>query len=538
MSKRPSPKKAAKKPAPKKRNKGNTKSTKADRTKAYVKGLDRAAANKHKNARLQAEMKATAKLRDKRAKRAKAKPDAGVTAMKVIAETLGPPITEEFLPARTSYTSGEIATAHGLVVPPLALLVSKDEVLATYGARAASQPGGIELAAKVAEDIIADKLVFPCTMAIERVRDNYVAKEGIRDNAAAAGMVETWDEGLDAALESYLSGDATRLAGVGFIGEHCIDSRLHEPGEATVIGSKLARALASGLRVQYQKADHSPSAAKFLAAIGIVAADLEIVPATNEDDDMKSMIVTDLQQAVHKALSSGAFDVLDIREVLEGMNDSDDVLATSAARRFEAVDDPDLHMSVVNAVRSFAKDREEGDWVQALIDQALDYNPEDPLAIPAFLRADHRPPRVDPPPAPPPPAAPPPVVASAPPATRGRKPKAEAPPPLPPPATFVPPLPPPPPASAAPPVPAAPPTATTPPEGNPPGVLAAVVALADHGGMNDRALGEALGMSRSSVNNLRNGKGPALNAPQRATVAQLLDAKMVALQEAALALGS
>lgn len=333
------------------------------------------------------------------------------------------------------------------------------------------------------------------------------------ERPSGGDLAQAWDEGLDEAIEGAVPADLQKFLGHGFFGEHSIDTRVHDPVERTSKAGFWARRTAEAWR-EHMGED------KFLAAFGIDAAALAATPVSASEPaktvDGQPAVAT-LEQVLQMIRFAAYDTVIDAMPEIEEMADSDDGLALSAVMRTKFPDQSlvpvDAAMMLVRGVRELAKTMGQGynEKLYALSQAA----PSAPVAAVEAPQPTAEPVK----------------------ARRGRKgakaPQAAAPPssnptPAPEAAADLPPLPPP--------LPLDLPPIAAPPSGN--AIVAAINALKSHSGSSEREIAEVIGISRSALNNIANGKAePDLTHAQAGGLRLLAERHRDALTSAIAGLG-
>lgn len=342
------------------------------------------------------------------------------------------------------------------------------------------------------------------------VRD-YITRNGERPNTQDEG--NEWDSGLDDVISARLEPYEKYLS-ANWLGINTVDTRAHRAPE-------LDRLIKSFANEIWSQLTYNRSANQILSGVGIVSTDLDAIahtasqpfapflqlPPATEHDPMS------INRVLNKIILSFP-DEASLSDDLDMASDTDDGLAIGAANRL-GIDMADV--AVLRAARE-ASGAALDAWENAitageLLDENKVYVDLSPVAVDANGEPEMPASLVrNPDPATGLPTMPPPPPAKA----------AGAPPPPPPPvaAGTAPPPPPPPPSvtTGAPP----PPTkkgrggkrSATPAE-PPAGAIpaATLMAIKTAAGLKDDELAAMLGVARSSVNNMVNGKTPCVPSP-------------------------
>lgn len=163
-----------------------------------------------------------------------------------------------------------------------------------------------------AREAIENTLAAELSAELEGVLDMHGIING--DRAGNGSDPDDWDSGLDDAVAELFKATLEPFMGPGFVGEHSVDTRIHEPGELETFARKVAKGVAERMTTDKDMA---------ATIAGLFDKDELTKEGKNKpkDDGFKAVVVIVLADYLGKNGEAGVLDLLDLA------SDDDEILA-------------------------------------------------------------------------------------------------------------------------------------------------------------------------------------------------------------------
>ena len=163
-----------------------------------------------------------------------------------------------------------------------------------------------------AREAIENTLAAELSAELEGVLEMHGIMQG--DRSGNGTDPDDWDSGLDDAVAEAFKTSLEPFMGPGFVGEHSVDTRIHEPGELETFARKVARGVAERMTTDKDMA---------ATIAGLFDKDELTKEGKNKpkDDGFKAVVVIVLADYLGKHGEAGVLDLLDLA------SDDDEILA-------------------------------------------------------------------------------------------------------------------------------------------------------------------------------------------------------------------
>lgn len=164
----------------------------------------------------------------------------------------------------------------------------------------------------VSREAIENTLTAELSTELEGVLDMHGIING--DRAGGGSDPDDWDSALDDAVAELFKDKLEPFMGPGFVGEHSVDTRIHEPGELETFARRVAKGVAERMTSDKDASAHIAS---------LFDKDELTKEGKNKpkDDGFKAVVVIVLADYLAKNGEAGVLDLLDLA------SDDDEILA-------------------------------------------------------------------------------------------------------------------------------------------------------------------------------------------------------------------